>query len=160
MTTKKYVITDPGYILHQEWSELCKVLDENRPWEEVGEEFRLAVEMKLKEVSGDAGAWAADTIIGDWTNVITGPDVIQPEFGADGGMVCVCELTDIIQQRLKEHKIPEGCYGVFEAEGPLSINAEGNNMLVIEITDYEGNQWTTLPEDEDDDCEYEEEDYD
>ena len=145
---KTYIITDPSYILTQdEWFKCCKILDTNKNYSEVQEQFNLKVQMKLKDVSGDNNAWCNDTLIGDWTNSIHGPDIIQSEFAADAGMVCICEYTDEVQRRISTSvdgkPLPISCYGLFKANGPLSITEdEVSDQLQLYIHDSTRCEWT------------------
>lgn len=146
MTT--YIITDPSYILtRDEWSKCCEILNTDKPYSEVQEQFNLEIQMYLKDISKDPRAYSSDTLIGDWTNSVHGPNVIQSEFCADAGMVCVVEYTEEIQRRIGIHNdgkpLPEFCYALFEAEGPLTINSEEiGGQLQLYITDNNNHEWT------------------
>lgn len=100
---KIVVVTDPCYILSQkEWLDLVKNHAGN------DDEFSLKVTEKLIEISGDSKAVAGPTKVGDWTNSMTYKDgvceILDKDFAADSGMVCVVEMTD----KLSDYWIKNG----------------------------------------------------
>ena len=106
---KKYVITDPCYIIPStEWDKCCKIFDsaeykaaeESRDYKLQRELFDNEITKTLQQFSGDINAKASSTGYGDWTNEIWGKNVIKSDFFADSGMCCVCELTDTIQKHI------------------------------------------------------------
>lgn len=144
---KRYVITDPGYILPKnEWDKCLSYADkiskeDNADW---GEIFHTAVEMALT-IFTNANSWADSTGFGDWDNSIHGPCVhYTGDFCADSGMVCVCEYTKAVEEKIKD-MIEQGYAALFDAEGPLKVNfnREVRDWTVVEIEDAEGNEWYT-----------------
>lgn len=156
---KKYVVTDPCYILtHEQWHDCCEYADktskeDNVEWSYI---FRMAVETALTKFT-NSSSWVADTGFGDWTNILYGPNKDgYGEFCADAGMVCVCEVTDKVSAVLE--KIPnKKSFAIFEAEGPISVdfNTDNSNWTVVNIKDSAGNTWITMePDDGGDEEEY------
>ena len=155
---KRYVITDPCYILPEDlWDKCLSYADktskeDNTDWSGI---FHTAVEMALTRFT-KASSWADSTGFGDWNNCIHGPCVhYTGGFCADSGMVCVCEYTDAVAERIKDI-IEKGCAALFDAEGPLKVNfnREDRDWTVVEIEDAEGNEWhTDIPYDEDEEDE-------
>lgn len=113
--TKKYVITDPGYILPEsEWKKCVEYAkktseEDNVEWDYI---FRMAIEMALTKFT-NGSSWVADTGFGDWINALdfnkdcSPNNQVKPEnelcFCADSGMVCVCELTPEAEAKLNEY---------------------------------------------------------
>lgn len=84
----KIVVTDPCYIFSEkEW---IKYVRDNPNDNKLSEKLSKA----LREISGDKKAVVAPTKIGDWANAMRGEGIIEGDFAADSGMVCVVELTD------------------------------------------------------------------
>lgn len=156
---KRYVITDPCYILPEDMWDKCiehaeKVMQEDKcDWSDV---FSTAVEAALTTFT-NSNAWASDTGYGDWSNCLHGPYVhYTGGFCADSGMVCICEYTEAVEERIKDMTIDNGCAALFDAEGPLKVNfnKDAPDWTVVEIEDAEGNEWhTDIPYDEDEEDE-------
>lgn len=157
---KKYVVTDPCYILSDEaWDECCKLLGNGT--EKDFEAFNTAIAGELTKLSGET-AYVEDTGYGDWSNEIYGSNIINRTFAADAGMVCVCLLTPEIEKKLniQEH---DHCVAVFQTEELISVkfDTDDSNWTVVNIKIKEGCIWSKEPydeyeEDEDEDQEDEE----
>lgn len=152
---KKYVITDPCYILSEEDWKKCveyaeKTVEEDKvEWSYI---FKTAVETALTKFT-NSSSWVKDTGFGDWTNILYGPNKDgYGEFCADAGMVCVCEVTDKVSAALEEIQNKK-CFAIFEAEGPISVNFDtsDSNWTVVNIKDSAGNTWITMEPDKDED---------
>lgn len=149
---KKYVVTDPCYILSNEaWDECCKLLHEGT--EADFEAFNTAIAGELTKLSG-ANAWVADTGYGDWNNNIWGPGVINNHFFADAGMVCVCMLTPEIEIKLDlGNQNHSSGVAIFETEGIESVDFDtsDSNWTVVKITTKEGVIESEYPEEDEED---------
>lgn len=110
--TKKYVITDPCYILPEsEWDKCIEYAEKTSKEDKVDWSyiFRMAVEMALTKFT-NGNSWVESTGFGDWTNEMDFNRDCSPNnqvkaenelcFCADSGMVCVCELTPEAEARL------------------------------------------------------------
>lgn len=130
----KYVITDPCYITSEEvWDECLKDFSN----------FSKQISEHLTQVTGEP-AYACDTGFGDWSNGLISKDGYVGAFGADSGMVCVCKVTDDIEDKLGS--IFGACYCIFEAEGPLDVvfDTSDKSWTVVYIEDVTGNEWQSL----------------
>lgn len=151
--SKRYVVTDPCYILPDTtWKECLEKCDEfasEANWSEV---FNKEVEQALKDFT-QGQAFVESTGFGDWSNCLHGPYVHHTgSFCADSGMVCVCECIGKVQEALDS--INDGCYALFDATGPLKVNFDRSerDWTVVEIEDAEGFEWyTDIPYGEDED---------
>lgn len=146
---KKYIITDPCYILPDtEWDKCCEVFDsvaykkavEDRDFEKQRELFDTEATSALRKYSGDYKACAGSTGFGDWTNAIWGKGVIKHDFFADSGMVCVCELTDTIQKHIDKDSPGSNRFNgmaVFETDADITIDFDtsDSDWTVVVITD-------------------------
>lgn len=146
---KKYIITDPCYILpDSEWSKCCDVFDsiayqkavEAKDYDKQRELFDLEVTSALRKYSGDYNACAASTGFGDWSNEIYGENIIKSDFFADAGMVCVCELTDVIQKHIKDESNGTNEFNgmaVFETDKDIAIDFDMSvrDWTVVNILD-------------------------
>lgn len=153
MSSKRYVITDPCYILPREtWDECiekCKAFESEDNWSTF---FHKTVEQALHNLT-KGQAFVESTGFGDWSNCLHGPCVHNTgAFCADSGTVCVCEYTDEVKEILGDSC--DDCYALFDAEGPLQVNfnKEDRDWTVVEIEDANGDEWyTDIPYDEDED---------
>lgn len=150
--TKKYVITDPCYILPEDiWDECCKKC-EARGQENWSENFDGIVQEALRDFT-QGQAFASSTGYGDWSNTIWGPNVDGTgSFCADSGMVCVCELIGKVADALG-NSFDTGCAASFEAEGPIKVDFDTSesDWTVVNIEDANGDCWhTDVPYDEED----------
>lgn len=149
--SKRYVITDPCYILPdttwKECLEKCDAFANEQNWSEI---FNKTVEQALKDFT-QGQAFVESTGFGDWSNCLHGPYVHHTgSFCADSGMVCVCECIGKVQEALDS--INNSCYALFDATGPLKVNFDRSerDWTVVEIEDAEGLEWyTDIPYDED-----------
>lgn len=142
---KKYVVTDPCYILSDDvWTECCKVFDKYKDDEFMYQRFDEAVTKALTEFTGSK-SYACGTGYGDWHNKLEGDGhIIQDEFCADAGMVCVCELTDKVNEALKD--CAKWAYAVFECEGleNVVLDLENSSWTRVFIETVEGNYLCTM----------------
>ena len=174
----KYIITDPCYIISdQVWSECCneafdKPLNDSQ---DKYEKFDQLVTNELNKLAGTTNAKAGRTGFGDWSNCMHSSNddkIIQSDFFADSGMVCIVEYNDAIKAALEandnSHLVNEDVGGaaLIETEGnvEITINTENPDWTVVEIEDDNDAFGSCLPyEDEEDeesyDWEEEEEDY-
>lgn len=100
---KKYIITDPSYILKDEYEKVGNATG----WD--GDAFFKGMADALEKLTGEK-AYCASTLFGDWTNEMIAytdntPDAkcINSRFCADTGLVCVCLLTDEIAATLQDY---------------------------------------------------------
>lgn len=138
----KYIITDPCYVLSDDtWSNICNQCKNEDFYN--GTFDRLTSEA-LNKLAGTTNAVASATGFGDWDNCMhcsNEDKIIQTDFFADSGMVCVVEYNDAIQQALKDKDnvrlIEKGGIAVIETEGNVEItmNTEDPNWTVVEIED-------------------------
>ena len=152
----KYIITDPCYIINKDvWQECCNAakLPDNG-WDD--DLFNAKVANELTKMTGQK-AWASETGFGDWENTIHGDEskIIQSDFVADSGMVCVCALTPDIESHLKA-EYPNGFNNlgaIIECEGSVKVefDKEDCNWTVVYIDDAVGSFNSCLPPDEYDD---------
>lgn len=144
---KTYIVTDPCYILTRDaWLKCCEVLQNKEFTDEVEEAFNEKVKEQLQKVSDDV-VWVSSTIIGDWSNSVHGPNIIQAEFCADSGMVCIAEYTDAVKECVThtEDGVPlsDLCYALFKGGDHLKVTPEtSSGQLQLTITDGEHNEWT------------------
>ena len=130
---KKYIITDPGYIMSGEnWEKYCQALEDSN-------QNAPACNALLSELLG-VPAMADRTGYGDWGNVLNceeGEDhVLREEFCADAGMVCCCEFTPEMEAVIKEKKIGRWCYAILEAETPVfEISRKDPCWTMVKVTD-------------------------
>ena len=144
----KYIVTDPCYIVGNDyiWEQFCKLWFDGK-----FEEAEAVVSAEVK-----TPVRIAETGYGDWTNHIYGPGVIENEFFADAGMVCVCELTKGIEDHLVE-EYNRVLGAIFEAEELRDVEFDNSDpdWTVVRIGTDKGIIESENPEDED----YENEDY-
>lgn len=176
---KKFIVTDPCYLLPDNtWQSIChEVFDGTwNDQKEMYEAFDSRVQEELRKFAGTDLAWTGSTGIGDWCNGIDSKNskvvnVVYRGFGADAGMVCVCELTDIISKTINDSGIQYdwsvACFEVSD-DSEVSCNIDKSNSnwtvvkvyvndeLVIESNSY---GYPEEYEDEDDDDEFEDDDY-
>ena len=175
MEHMKYIVTDPCYIIEDDvWSTLCDRADDlsnNDRGNLWCTAFDSVVTNELQRMTSPI-AKAGQTGFGDWANSLTGPHVLQSEFCADSGMVCVCPLTDEIEAYLKnkygeEYQTNFGCVAIFEASNNLTITLDesDSSWTIVKIRDNKSgetyvSQYNTFDDEEDDDYyNDEEEDY-
>lgn len=155
---KKFVVTDPCYILPDEvWDKCCKVFDEYDNDEFMYQRFDEAVTKALTEFTGTK-AYACGTGYGDWHNQLEGDGhILHDEFCADAGMVCVCEMTENVEKALKD--CGDWAYAVFECEEleNVILDLENPNWTRVFIETTEGHYFYTLKMEENDDDDYEDE---
>lgn len=105
----KVLVTDPCYICDNDdvWRNVCNALF-------TGDHTDYSNASKILSDYLGTDVTMHDTGFGDWSNSISGPGVIDPEFYADAGLVCVVALTDRVLEeiRKKYNHIPGA---VFEA---------------------------------------------
>lgn len=150
---KKYVITDPYYILPEEDRRKCcdyadkTSKEDHEDWSEI---FHTAVEMALTRFT-QGQAWVNSTLFGDWDNVMYGPNVIQDRFCADSGMVSVCEYNDKVKEATKD--LPEYCFAIIEADDNIKVSFDESvsDWCVVKIKSSFGNFHSEYPAKEDED---------
>ncbi len=149
---KKYVVTDPCYILSDEdWDKCCGII---RPDDKKWVAFNQAITGKLAEMTGEP-AYVESTGYGDWSNEIYGPGVLNHTFAADAGMVCVCRLTKEVEKKLniKEH---DSCVAVFEANKLVNVTFDTDNSswTVVNIVTDQGLITSNKADEDEEDEEY------
>lgn len=161
----KYIITDPCYILSDDtWNECCKVFDTYKNDEFMYQRFDEAVTKALNKLAGTKNAVACGTGIGDWSNSIccsNDDKVIESDFFADSGMVCVVEYNEAIQNALgNDELISRGGIALIETEGEVVIEMDTSNSewTMVYIEDDE-DEFNSMPFDEDYDEDEDEDDY-
>ena len=139
---KKYIVTDPCYILTDAeseavWSNFCDLWFDNK------------TEEAEKLISDTVGTKVQieDTGYGDWANTISGPGVKWSDFYADAGLVCVCELTEKIEKTLME-KYNDITGAVFECEELKNVEFDRSdpNWTVVFIETDQGMIESQLPD--------------
>lgn len=171
--SKQYIITDPCYILSDTvWQNICKSCKDDDYYNGT---FDNKVTEELNKLANTTTAKASTTGFGDWDNCIhsdnpTEANIIQPDFFADSGMVCVVEYNDNIKQALKDkdndHLTDEdkGGAAVIEIQDDSDIDIEmdtsDTNWTQVKISTPNENFWSMYPYDSDDDDEEDEDDYD
>ena len=149
---KKYVVTDPSYILsNEDWDKCCEIIQYNGPDDKnKWIAFNQAIAGKLAEMTGEP-AYVEDTGYGDWSNEIYGPGVLNHTFAADAGMVCVCLLTEEIEKKLniKEH---DSCVAVFEADELVKVTFNTDDYwTIVNIVTDKGLIVSSSPEEDEED---------
>lgn len=157
---KNFCVTDPCYILPDDiWAKCCKVFDEYKDDEFMYQRFDEAVTKALTEFVGSK-SYACGTGYGDWSNKLQGDGkVVNSEFCADAGMVCVCELNTKVHNALKNNDLDSTnrCVAVFEAEDVRNVifDLTDKNWTVVYIETTDGHcfcsQEAICEEDDDDD---------
>jgi len=169
-TMKKYIITDPCYILPNDtWDKCCEIFNsaafkkavEDRDFGKQRELFDTEVTSALRKYSGDYKACASSTGFGDWTNAIWGKRVLKHDFFADAGMVCVCELTDTIQKHIDKESTSDNKFNgmaVFETDADITIDFDTSDKewTVVKVYDKATGQIIIASQDPND--EYDDED--
>ena len=144
---KKYVVTDPCYILPRDlWSKCCEELNDQ---EDQYTRFDKKCTELLNQFAGTTDAYACDTGYGDWTNELIGcpgGNIKQPRFFADAGMVCVCEYTEAVKNSLSPHLLEDGA-AVFEIEDGATVHvSQGGSSDWTVLTIWgKGFECQTLP---------------
>lgn len=139
---KKFIITDPCYLVPDP-----EILDGF--WDIIQFIDMTEAEKYLSQYLGTP-VRIASTGYGDWSNEISGKNVIKPNFFSDSGLVCVLELTSLVDSmhyskykyRISDH--PCGV-AVIEAEGLAEVRFDTSNpkWTVVNITDTEDNVYRT-----------------
>lgn len=149
----KFVVTDPCYIVNEDvWSEACKHIDENG----------LIDYPRFEEVISNACGTKVDicdTGYGDWSNSISGPSghIINRDFCADAGMVCVAKLTPEIEEHLDmDLDEPNPIAAVIDVTDITEVSWRGSDnwtKLCIETPEglFESEDDPNLEDDEDED---------
>lgn len=139
---KKFIIADPCYLIAdlEIWDCFCDIIQDTDVTE--AEKF-------LTQYLGTP-VRIASTGCGDWSNNIHGKNVIQSTFFADAGLVCVVELTPLVDkmhETIFGYRIsgkPAGV-AIIEAEGLAEVSFDTSNphWTVVNITDTEGNVYNS-----------------
>lgn len=168
--SKQYIITDPCYILSDTvWSNICESCNDEDFYNGT---FDNKVTEELNKLANTTTAKASTTGFGDWQNSIhsdnpTESNIIQQDFFADAGMVCVVEYNDNIKQALKDKNNDSltdddrGGIAVIEIQDDSNIDIEmdtsNENWTQVKISTPNENFWSDYPYDDEDD---DEDDYD
>lgn len=141
----KYVITDPGYILSDtEWSECCKYLPyTSTNWSR----FYNAVKEFLIQYTDNSHATAASTGYGDWSNTIssfnkTQAKILNSDFCADSGSVCICEYNEEVEKRLSEYDTNGHVFAIVDVDNDnikLEIDESNSSWSIVRIYDLNTN---------------------
>ena len=135
---KKFIITDPCYLVPDPeiWDCFCHIIQDT----DMAEAEKFLTQYLATSVR------VASTGYGDWSNDIHGKNVISSTFFADASLVCVVELTPLVD---KMHETIFGCHisgksagvAIIEAEGLAEVKFDDSNphWTVITITDTDGN---------------------
>ena len=150
----RYIITDPCYVLDRDvWDKCCEKAQKSGLWDD--EVFHKVVSEELEKLSGKK-AWATDTGYGDWDNSVFGNScyVENMDFCADSGMVCVCAMTEPVEEALKK-SFPNGyerCVAVIKCEGEVNVEFDKScgDWTVVKITDDDQRTFYTSSPEEDD----------
>lgn len=143
--TKKFIITDPCYLVASQgvWESFCNLIQDADLSE--GEAVTIEAEKMLSQYL-ETPVRVASTGYGDWSNDIHGKNVISSTLFADAGLVCVVELTPLVDQMHEAifgYRISDKPAGVavIEAEGLAEVKFDDSNphWTVITITDTDGN---------------------
>ena len=151
-TTKKYVITDPCYILtNEEWKDACQYVDD---WDK----FENEIALKLTNLTGES-AEVADTKVGDWSNELKKNfrdmddcKLVQPYFAADSGMVCGCLYNDEVAKRLKDGN--SDCYAIIEVDSNSQVDIimdKDSEATIVRVEVDHCEVFTSRDESEDED---------
>lgn len=163
--TKKFIITDPCYLVASQgvWRHFCDTIGDADLSE--GEAVTIEAEKILSQYL-ETPVRVASTGYGDWSNEISGKNVIASTFFADAGLVCVAELTPLVDQKHEAmfgYRISDKPCGVavIEAEGLAEVKFDDSNpeWTLITITDTDGNVYRSATYEEHfgiDDEDYEE----
>jgi hypothetical protein len=158
----KYIITDPCYVLSDEvWDNICSQCEDD---DFSNGKFDTLCTEALNKLAGTTNAVACSTGIGDWTNCIqcsNDDKVIEEEFFADSGMVCVVEYNEAIQNVFKNGIISRGGVALIETEGEVIIEMDTSHedWTIVYIEDDE-DEFNSMPYDDDYDEDEDEDDYD
>lgn len=161
--SKQYIITDPCYIIgNEEWSKICDQCSGDN-WND--EKFNSLCSDALKVLSGTTNATACHTGFGDWSNSMHSDDptesnIIQPDFFADSGMVCVVEYNDKVKAALEAkdngHLVNEDVGGAAiieiqdDSEIDIEMNTDDENWTQVAISTPNEHFWSDYPYDEED----------
>ena len=168
-----YVITDPCYLVHvlenkdQVWDKFCDLLDYAYKNDNDKAAEYLAKNLGLSKM------WVSSTGFGDWTNKIIddvhNPNVkiLNEEFCADSGLVCVCSVTKEFLDKLTEKfgDVKEYCTIIDASEDcAVNFNHDCNDWTVVEFTDNSNkvHLYSLLPSEMDnyDEDDFEDDEYD
>ena len=164
----KYLVTDPCYLLGLDeanrdsiWHNCMNDMfngDTGDVKYEDGTNY-TGVQKILSEALGVNILRVSDTGYGDWSNTLTSSSkhikVIQPEFYADAGMMCVVEINEKLENFLKEHDIG----AIFESDCEISVDVDNDDSSWYVLKIMNENGWEELasseePEQEDEDEEF------
>lgn len=151
----RFIITDPCYLIDDDahpdaWSHFCELSDSRSNWE--------VTQQANEYLSGELGFGivAASTGFGDWSNCIEGEGVVNMNFFADAGMVCVAEIpkSALVQERIKD-LASVGGVAIFEADCAFSdlrieMDRSVRKWTVVRVYGPDGNLLVHSLEDTDD----------
>ena len=166
-----YVVTDPCYLVHvlenkdQVWDKFCDLLEYVYKNDNDKAAEYLAKNLGLSKM------WVSSTGFGDWTNEIIddvhNPNVkiLNEEFCADSGLVCVCPVTEEFLDKLTEKftSVKENCAIIDASEDcTVNFNHDCSDWTVVEFTDNlnKVHLYSLLPSEIDDNDDFEDDEYD
>ena len=132
---KKYIVTDPCYILASKEWDSC----------DFGGDYKSEITKILKNDYKCKNAFVENTGYGDWSNMLLGKNVDHENFTADTGMVVVCDFNKSVEFAIKDNRIPHFCYAVFESkDDDISVEFDKTNpcWTKVFISDS-NNSWET-----------------
>lgn len=160
---KKYIVTDPCYILPDEiWQKVCHECHDEDFYDGT---FDKKITEELNKFAHTTDAVASTTGYGDWNNCMccsNSNKVLHADFFADSGMVCVVEYNDPVIIGLinneNEKLIEHGGAAIIETEGKVKINMNTDNdsWTVVKIKD-DKDSFNSLPSEYEEDEEDEDE---
>lgn len=163
----KYIITDPCYILSDEvWNNICGQCEND---DFSNGKFDTLCTDALNKLAGTTNAVACGTGWGDWENCMHSSNddkIIETDFFADAGMVCVVEYNEAIQNALiakgNDGLISKGGIALIETVGEVTIEMDTSNaewtMVYIEDDEDDFNSMVPPFDEEDEEEDYDEDD--
>jgi len=144
---KKYLITDPCYILPSDiWTKCCKEAFTNENRANEIEIFEKCVTDALRAYTHTKDAVVSDTGYGDWSNAVfcdnNSNKVINSRFFADSGNVCIVEYNDKVAIGLinnnNEHLIENGGAALIQVDNDPVIEIDKSDRTWTMITIKDG----------------------
>jgi hypothetical protein len=148
----KYIITDPVYIIDNNvWTDICDQCDGDGF---DNSKFNNLCTEALNKLAGTTNAVACHTGYGDWDNCMhcsNDNKIIEADFFADSGTVCVVEYNEAIQNALvtkcNDRLIANGGIALIETEGEVTIEMDTSNAewTIVNIDDAKDSFNSMLP---------------
>lgn len=153
---RRYYVTDPCYLMNNDevWEEFLKYYNDST--------YDKAMEILKNEIHTDF-LEVCDTGFGDWQNTIYGDGVINSNFCADSGLVCVARVTKELEDFVKKtYTRPENLIASFDTDTDIEVkfDTENPNWTVVDIKDEHGNMWRSSYDSENDEDDWYDEDED